>query len=112
MGVEAGRYQHPGRTERLDDRGSHPLEGILDDVAGRPRWQRQVHRQAGSMRASHLGRPPSSWVARPLVEGDIQHPGVVPEDGLGAVAVVNIPIDDGDPLTLARPRPVRSRPRC
>ena len=32
----------------------------------------------------------------------VKHPGLVPEDGLGAIAVVHVPVQDQDPLALLR----------
>ena len=36
------------------------------------------------------------------MQRDREHRGVVPEDRLGAVAVVHVPVDDGDPTEAAR----------
>ncbi len=43
-----------------------------------------------------IGRP-RARVERPLVEADVEHRRVVVEDGLGAVAVVGVPVEDGHP---------------
>ena len=40
---------------------------------------------------------PRAGVERPLVEADVEHRRVVVEDGLGAVAVVGVPVEDRHP---------------
>ena len=42
-------------------------------------------------------------VHRPLVHRDVQHPRVVVEDVLRAVAVVGVVVDDQPPARLGRP---------
>ena len=46
--------------------------------------------------------PPVNGIERPLVQGDEEHAVIVPEDRLRAVAVVDVPIDDRDPLDPQR----------
>ena len=72
------------------------------DVAGRPRRQREVEGETRRAGATDL-----LGTARPGIEGmlmgrDVEHVGVVPEDVLGAVPVVHVPVDDEDPLPECR----------
>ena len=45
-----------------------------------------------------LARPAGARVERPLVQRDVEDGRVVPEDVLRPVAVVDVPVDDRDPL--------------
>jgi hypothetical protein len=100
--VEARRDEHElGREalhRRLDDAG----EGVEVLVVSRSRRERDVDR-----RLRLVFRPPAAGVERPLVERDEQDRVVVAEDRLGAVAVVDVEIDDRHPL---QPEPPLRRP--
>ena len=74
--------------------------------AGNGRLQVRLRR----VRAARLGGPARPRVQRRLVRRDVQHPRVVVEDVLGAVAVVHVPVDDGHPLAPS-PRASPRRPR-
>ena len=45
-------------------------------------------------------RPPRTGIERPLVERDVEDARIVPEDRLGSVAVVNVPVENRDPPQL------------
>ena len=75
-------------------KGSQPI-GV-----GRAGRESDVHRTAlGSTSADFVGKA-RSWkeVRRRLVQADRHHAGLVIEDRLDAVAVVNVDVDVTDPL--------------
>ena len=92
MGVEARRDQHEVGLEcphgRLDALVPGP-EVVLVRGAGR---QRHVHQ-----RLVLILRPTGAGIERPLVHRDEEHRRVRSKDVLGAVSVVDVPVDDRDP---------------
>ena len=86
------------RREALDDRRDHLVERLEVHVAGRPRRQRDVDGRPVSCTGSRLGAPPRARIQRPLVGADEQHPRVVVEHRLGAVAVMRVEVEDPHPL--------------
>ena len=56
------------------------------------------------MRAARLLGPTGTGIRRVLMGGDEQDVRVVPEQVLGAVAVVHVPVDDEHPLTAVGER--------
>ena len=55
----------------------------------------------GAAGTADLVRTPRPGVQRVLVRRDVEDVGVVPEDRLGAVAVMHVPVHDQDPLAAA-----------
>ena len=94
MAVEAGRDEQPRRREALDDRRDDLVERLDVHVAGRAGRQRHVHRRPAPGTDARLGHPAGARVQRPLVEADEQHPRVLDEHRLGAVAVVGVVVED------------------
>src|SRR5262249_35148223 len=56
-----------------------------------------VHGPADRPRATELGRRAAAGVERELVDREVEDVRIVPEDVLGAIAVVNVPVEDRDP---------------
>ena len=112
MGVVAGRRQHPGGREPVHDGCHHLVERPEDDVPRGPGGQRHVDGQARGAGAARLADATRARIQRPLVGGHVQHAGVVPEDGLGPVAVVDVPVDDEDTLAACGQRRRPPPPRC
>ena len=104
MGVEPARDEHPVGAELLDRRARLHVEGGAQHIAGRPGRQWEVERAAGRGRPADLVGAPRSGVEGVLVRRDVEHIGVVPEDGLRAVPVMHVPVDDQDPLPEGRAR--------
>ena len=92
--VVAGGDEDPGRGEGLDDRAGHVLDGTAHDVAGRPGRDRKVDRQPVGGGTADLRGESGAGVEGPLVGGHVEDGGVVPEDVLGPVAVVDVPVED------------------
>ena len=76
-------------------------------VAGAGR-QRDVGDRAARRRAADVGRPAGAREEVPaaLVHRDREHPRVVPEHPLDAVAVVHVDVDVGDPLGAVVEQPL------
>jgi hypothetical protein len=91
--VEAGGDEHEIRAERPHSRLDRVLERRAVGVVSRARGQRQVQR-----RLVARVRPARARPERPLVERDEEDGVVAPEECLGAVAVMDIEVDDRDPL--------------
>ena len=98
--------------------GAKPLDRGRDDlVDGAPARRRPVAPAGsgtfsvvpGAPAPADLRGPTGAGIRRPLVRGHVQHPRVVPEELLGAVAVVHVPVDDERPAPRVRQR--RGRPR-
>ena len=89
MRVEAGGDDHEvgleGAHRGLDD----VVEGSLVVLVAAAGRERDVERRVALVVA---GRP--IRIERPLVERDEEHGRVVAEDLLGAVSVVDVPVDD------------------
>ena len=85
----------------------HGMERAQPPGVRGARRQGHVHRRAQRLRPAGVSREAGPWeqhLAR-LVQGDREHPGVVVEDALHAVAVVHVDIDVGDPLRAVRQQP-------
>ena len=97
MGVEAGRDEHElgleGTHDRLDDLVECRVVGGITRTGG----ERDVHDSLG-VRI----RPSRPWPERPLVKRDREHARVVAEQRLGAIAVMDVEVDDGDALETER----------
>src|SRR3984957_18169095 len=95
MSVVAGRDKHPRRCEVIDDGCCDFVETSKQYVARRARGQRDVHGETKGIDAADLSGAAAARIERPLMGRDEQDVGVVPEDRLRAVAVVDVPVDDG-----------------
>jgi hypothetical protein len=95
MGVEAGRDEDHLRAERLEARHPVRLDQLAHRRPARVRRDRQVD-HVGALRHAAAVR-----VERVLEDADHQHALVVRDDVLGAVAVVDVEVDDRDALEPA-----------
>ena len=95
-----GEGPHQRRHDRLD--GAQPR-----GVAG-ARRERDVGDRAARGRAADVGRPAGAGEEVPtaLVHRDREHPGVVPEHPLDAVAVVHVDVDVRHPLGAVVEQPL------
>ena len=104
MAVVAGRHEHPRGREPVDRRRNHIVHGPQEHVSRRSLGKRDVDRHAGCKRATGLGRDATERPVAGELAGYEQHPWVVPEDGLGAVSVMHVPIHDEHALAPCRQR--------
>ncbi|MFZ0248715.1 MAG: hypothetical protein WAL61_02120, partial [Acidimicrobiales bacterium] len=104
MSIEATRHQNPIWSEVIDHRGRDLLKGALHDVSCGTPWQRDVDGEPHSVGTSNFLASSRTREQRPLMGRDIENAGVIPEDGLGAIPVMDVPVDDQHPLTLRRKR--------
>ena len=100
VSIEAGGDDQPVGRERLDHRHDHLVERGPVHVASRAGRERQVQVGSGRLAPPGLGEPSGARVQRRLVGRHVQDARVVVEDVLGAVAVVDVPVDDRHPLTV------------
>ena len=63
-----------------------------------PGGQREIHRIPGSGAGTDIGGPAGSRIVRRLVKRDVEDVASVCEDVFGTVAVMNVPVDDRDPV--------------
>ena len=98
MGVEAGGHEHPGGREPLDRRCHHLVDRRERGVTGGAGRKREVDRRPRRRRAAGLGGAAGAGIERRLMRRHVEHARVVPEDVLGAVAVVHVPIEDQHPF--------------
>ncbi len=96
------------RFEGLHELRYHGMEGAQPPGVARPRRQGHVDGRAQRVLAADLvGESRSGEQREPaFVQGNRQDPGVVPEDALGAVAVVGIDVDVRDPPDTAVEQPL------
>src|SRR5215203_356354 len=102
MGVVACRYQDQARTELAQNGDEDPGERRRVYVLRRARGQGNVHRKALALPPSHLASGAGPRVEGALMHREVKHSCVRVEDVLGAVAVVDVPIQDSYPLYSAR----------
>ena len=100
MGVAAELGDQQLGLERPDQGGDHRVEGGQVQVVGGRGGQGQVgHGAAGRPLADLVGEAGAGeQVAARLVQRQGQDPGLVREDGLDPVAVVDVDVQVGDPL--------------
>ena len=89
MRVEAGRDEHELGRERGDRRSDDAVERVEVLRVARPCAERDVERRLGL-----VVRAAAAGIERPLVERDEEDAVVVPEDRLGPVPVMDVPVDD------------------
>ncbi|MNU97061.1 hypothetical protein D3C71_871200 [compost metagenome] len=94
MGIEACRDQQQLGAEVVDRRQHLVGPDVAEAEATTARWQQDVHQVAGAAVTAQAGLGEQAG----LVGAVVGHPGVVLEDVLGAVAVVDIEIDHRDPF--------------
>ena len=95
-----GRILVEHRKEELAERG-------LVDRVRRAVGQRHVHRVPGAVPGAELIGGAGAGIERPLVQRAEQHPRIVPEDVLRAVAVVHVEVDHRHPREPAAQRRLR-----
>ena len=94
MRVEAGGNDDQVRPEIVERRQDARLERLAKDVAAGAGRQRRVDDVAGAGLVLGAG----AGIERHLVGRAVEHRRIVPEDVLRAVAVMDVPVDDGDAL--------------
>ena len=94
MRVEAGGNDDQVGPEIVERRQDARVERLAEQVAAGAGRQRRVDDVAGAGLVLGAG----AGIERHLVGRAVEHRRVVPEDVLGAVAVMDVPVDDGDPL--------------
>jgi PAS domain S-box-containing protein len=101
-GVLTGRDEDEVGGEGAHDRGDELVEG--EQVAGVRGRRRERHVDRAALRARAAGRAQVAGVGGvpvALVQREGQDVGAVPEDALGAVSDVHVPVDDRDPVRAA-----------
>ena len=104
IAVEARGDENEVGCELPADRHHDLVEGVRVFGVAEARGKRQVHGASRRRTLPHLLGRARARVVRVLVRGDVQHVGVRLEDVLRAVAVVQVPVDDGDPANTAGPQ--------
>jgi len=94
MGIEAGRDEDEIRPEPLCGRRENLLKRLLVLGVAAPRRQRHVHRETEPLALALLLGRARAGIERILVDAEIQDRRVGVGHGLGAVSVVDVPIDD------------------
>jgi len=98
MGIEPGRDEDHLRLE-LVERGEDPLLELFQILSiVRSRAQGNIERKASAVAGADSVAVACAGVVRVLMEADIEHPRIIEEDTLRAVPMVDIPVDDGDPV--------------
>jgi len=98
MRVEPRGHEQCLGRELVDDGLDDPLERADVVAVTRPDGHRQIDRIALAVALAALAEPSASRVKRPLMERAEEHPGLVVERRLGAVPVMDVPVDDRHPL--------------
>ncbi len=110
--VKSTSDEHERRVESLQCRDHHPVERDQVGSPARARGQRHVDGRAGAVAvAGVLEQPAARREQVLLVQRDRQHRRIGPEAVLGAVAVVDIPVDDRHPVESAYAPQVRGGQR-
>ena len=104
--VLAGGDEEGLRRELPDDRLEDDVEQAGVVAVHGARRERHVDGEALPRSLAALGEEAAAGVVRPLVRRAEEHPGLGVERGLRAVAVVDVPVEDGDALVplLQEPR--------
>ena len=108
VGVAAMLAHDDFRFKGLHELRHHGVECPQPPGVARPRRQCDVDGCAERVLAADLVGESRSWEQREaaFVQGNRQDPRVVPEDALGAVAVVGIDVDVRDPADTAVEQPL------
>ncbi len=111
MRVEPGREEDGLRGERFDcgEQGLRPRRHETLVAISGP--ERNVVLRPLCLAASTLAGVPGPRIEGRLVGRGVAEVGISVEDGLRAIAVMDVPVDDGDALSLV-PRPAGRRPRA
>src|SRR5215211_1583844 len=102
VGVETGGDQDPLGSELPQHGQEDPGESRRIQVFPRARRQRHVRREAQPLSFSNFAGLAGPRVEGTLMRREVEHPTVAVEDVLGAVAVVHVPVQDGDLLEPSR----------
>ena len=105
--VLAGRVEDEIRLEFRQDGHNEVIQNVVDPFVCGARRQGDVESAAKCLRPAHLIDEAGARVegAPVLMEGYTEYIGVVPEDLLSSIAMMNISIDDCDPLmAVLRPQ--------
>ena len=96
----------PGRHSRAIGR-DHRLDEGQELVGARARRHREVDGVALAVAVAEIRRGPRARIERALVDARVEDPGGAVEDRLGAVAMVDVPVDHQDALDAALLESVR-----
>jgi hypothetical protein len=94
--IEARADEHEVRRVRVGDGEEHPLERPPIDAIVAPRLERHVHGEAAPVPRSVLTQGACARIERELMGRHVEDVGLLPEHLLGAVAVVDVPVQDED----------------
>ncbi len=98
VGVESTADKHEARREFACQPGDVRLEDLVLAIDGKARRQRAIERESPAGAAARLDFATGAGVVRVLVQRVVRHRGIVIEDLLGSVPVVDVPVDDEHPL--------------
>ena len=99
VGVEAEGHEHPRGGEALGHRPDDLVERGPVGVARGPGGEREVDGEALAVAGAGLLQPARARVEGRLVGRHVEDAAVGVEGVLGAVAVVDVPVEDRHPLT-------------
>ena len=102
MRVVAGRDRDQPRLVGARDRRDDVLDERQELLAPGARRDRQVDGVALALALAGVLGGAGAGIERPLVDARVEHVGRGGEDLLGAVAVVDVPVEDQHPLGAAR----------
>jgi ribosomal-protein-alanine N-acetyltransferase len=100
VGVVSGADQQPIGVELSKDRFHDPLPCLSVDVACGPGRDGKIDRGSSRCFAPHLLQPPFVGIKRVLVNTHVKHPGIRPKRRLGAVAMMNVPVNNRDSIPI------------
>ena len=104
--VVPGRQEDQLRRERRHDRPDQLPHGAVVVGVTRPCLERHVEGAADAIAPADVGESTGPGVERVLVQRHVEHARVVVEHPLGAVPVVDVVVEDRDPV---QPRSTRRR---
>jgi ribosomal-protein-alanine N-acetyltransferase len=109
MGVVSGADQQPIGVELSQDRFNDPLPCLPVDVACGPSRHGKIERGSRRSFSPHLVQPSFVGIKRVLVNTYVKHIWIRPKRRLGSVAVMNVPINYRDSISI---RPEAGRGHC
>ncbi len=99
-----------GSHARISEHATSRDQRQIDEVA-RTAGHRQVDGEPLARTRPDVGSRPGPRIQRRLVDRHEQHVGIAVEDVVGAVAVVDVPVDDHHPLRARAPTSPAAPPR-
>jgi len=96
VSIEAGGHEQEIGREALERRADDAAKQREVLGAVRVRWDRDVHRGANPRATTDVDARTSARVLRPFVHRGVEDIRVFVEDGLGAITVMHVPVEDRD----------------